>query len=536
MDERNEAVVPGLPGLEKRQYTPAERALAWLAIPAGYFFCTAAPGEKPLTATVYALVLMGVTLPLLARGRRFTAPAAVSFAAAFLAALSLPFCGDAFLRLCGFGLAAAAYCYGVYCLCGGRLSGEAVDLMLPDLRRTLFRFPFGSYGKLFPAMGQGGGQARRRALLRALGGAALAVIPTVIVVKLLRFDSGFSALIDRLFRSSDRDWGTFLLRLMGGILLGMYLFGLYASATGDRFAAENREFYLTRRFLCRRLPLLTAICAVLPVLVVYVLFFFSQWDYFTGAFTGVLPRGFSYADYAREGFFELCAVAGINFLLLMGLDAYTRREKRAEEGVLKLLKLLLCLFSLVLIATAAAKLVLYIRRYGLTDLRVYAAWFMAVLTVWFLLMLAGIFAPALPVRRLGVAVGTVLLLALLFSGSTRFIARYNTDRYLDGTLSHADVDHYTYLGEDAVPEMIRLAEAMAEKEGTTLPELRRQVTDKFWSPDSTDLERLICELNRQADLAAYREKENSLWYFTFPRHRAEKALAAAGWKLYGNGG
>ena len=63
--------------------------------------------------------------------------------------------------------------------------------------------------------------------------------------------------------------------------------------------------------------------------VVYLVYLFSQLAYFFNAFRGLLPEGydFSYAEYARRGFFELCAVAGINLVLLMGAMLFSRKKE-----------------------------------------------------------------------------------------------------------------------------------------------------------------------------------------------------------------
>ena len=49
--------------------------------------------------------------------------------------------------------------------------------------------------------------------------------------------------------------------------------------------------------------------------VLYLAFFFVQGRYLFGAFTRTLPESFTVAEYARQGFFELCRVMAINFTL-----------------------------------------------------------------------------------------------------------------------------------------------------------------------------------------------------------------------------
>ena len=55
---------------------------------------------------------------------------------------------------------------------------------------------------------------------------------------------------------------------------------------------------------------LGAVCAV------YLAYLFSQLAYFVGGFSGILPEGFTRAEYARRGFFEMTCLAGVNLALM----------------------------------------------------------------------------------------------------------------------------------------------------------------------------------------------------------------------------
>ena len=97
-----------------------------------------------------------------------------------------------------------------------------------------------------------------------------------------------------------------------------------------------------------------------------------------GGFMGRLPEGFSVAEYARAGFFELCAVMGINFGLLWMIAGLARQPVRAHRP-LKIMCLLLLGQSLVFSAIALSKLGMYIGVYGFTPLRLQSTWLACVL-------------------------------------------------------------------------------------------------------------------------------------------------------------
>ncbi|MBR0481355.1 MAG: DUF4173 domain-containing protein [Firmicutes bacterium] len=111
---------------------------------------------------------------------------------------------------------------------------------------------------------------------------------------------------------------------------------------------------------------------------VYAVFFVIQGNYLFSAFRGRLPEGFIVSEYARRGFFELCKVMALNFLLLWmatrSADERTRESKAFKAACVSLL-----IESMLFSAVSVSKLGLYISSFGLTPLRVQSSWLAAVL-------------------------------------------------------------------------------------------------------------------------------------------------------------
>ena len=107
------------------------------------------------------------------------------------------------------------------------------------------------------------------------------------------------------------------------------------------------------------------------ICLLYTSFISMQAKYLFGAFWGALPEGFSYSEYARQGFFELCRVAAINIVILLAANVMSRAQA-AENCLLRVCNTALSALTLLLLATAAAKMALYIAAYGLTVKRVLA--------------------------------------------------------------------------------------------------------------------------------------------------------------------
>ena len=108
---------------------------------------------------------------------------------------------------------------------------------------------------------------------------------------------------------------------------------------------------------------------------VYLLFFTVQGSYLFGAFRHRLPVGFTVAQYARQGFFQLCMVMGVNFLLLWLVTHSSRALNRPG----RIMCTVLLEQSILLAVTALSKLALYIACFGFTPLRLQSSWLVCVL-------------------------------------------------------------------------------------------------------------------------------------------------------------
>ena len=148
----------------------------------------------------------------------------------------------------------------------------------------------------------------------------------------------------------------------------------------------------------------------------YVLFFAVQAGYLFGAFTGHLPAGLTAANYARQGFFELCLVCALNFALLAGAAKLSRSPLRTRL-LLRGLAALLCAETFLFGLVAAAKLGLYIQRFGLTERRLFSAWAIGMLLLAAVLALARLRRAFASVRVLALTCAVSFAAVCLFSAA-----------------------------------------------------------------------------------------------------------------------
>lgn len=113
---------------------------------------------------------------------------------------------------------------------------------------------------------------------------------------------------------------------------------------------------------------------------VYVLFVAVQFKYF---FSGTLEGGYTYAEYARRGFFELLFVTLINLTVTTVVIQFTQNALGGLKKTIQMALTVLVLSSGVLLISAFMRMAMYEDAYGFTFTRVLVNAFMIFLLVIF---------------------------------------------------------------------------------------------------------------------------------------------------------
>ena len=451
-----QTAAPESPLPQKPPVPLRDRVLAFALLALGYLVCRFQIHDWPLLGLVYGLIFYGLTAWHFRgrAGRRAWGVWAVGLL--FLLAHLLTDNGP--VRFFARWLALLLWGYGVYCAGGNSAEDRLGDMFAAEFFKANVLMPFSKLGAFFTAAFSGGRRSWLKTALLLLLGLGLALVPVLLVVNLLQYDAAFSKLLEDIF-SENLPQAVFdrLLYLLLAVAMAAFLMSCLCGSREHRMGRVlDRESVAAFRIRRRFLPLIVSAAMLLPLLLLYGLFFFSQWPLYTSAFTGALPRGYTYADYAREGFFQLCAVCAINGVLYLFVSLFTKKGQ--GEGVRKALLTVLCLCSLVLAATAFSKMVLYVRTYGLTPKRVYASWGMILLVIAFLLALLGAYWKKLNVTRAlcGLFAGMFGLLCLVDTNA--LIADYNVRAYEEGRLEMVDTGVFWDMGDSAAPAAARLVD------------------------------------------------------------------------------
>lgn len=194
----------------------------------------------------------------------------------------------------------------------------------------------------------------------------------------------------------------------------------------------------------------------------FFVFMLVQLTYLFGGEGNISVQGFTYAQYARRGFFELIAVAAISFLLLMTIEKYILKKEDRHMSGFKILSIILILQVILIMASAFTRLSLYEEAYGFTVLRLYSHVFIILLGIIFCLFLYKIIKNEKNnIFAYRIFLSSILfIIAMNFINPDAFIARRNIERFeLTGKI---DMHYLSQLSDDAIPVIVKALNKFGE--------------------------------------------------------------------------
>jgi hypothetical protein len=326
--------------------------------------------------------------------------------------------------------------------------GSLFDLPVPNLAmRALHATAHGVAAPAFVA-----GPLSRRRPVAILAGAGLA-LPLVIVLGLLL------ASADAVFAGFFSWWGSPETVITHAVLLGVGAWGmaglLRLSSADPAPAAPHLPY---------RLGHVEATVVVGSLVALFTAFAVAQVIAVAGGARHVLETaGLTYAEYARQGFFQLVAVAAITLVALVGLRAVTDLSDPGHRLRFTVLGEIAIGLTLVILLVGLRRLGLYTDAYGLTMLRVFAF----VFAVWIgvVLLLAGLALGGVGGDRAwlvggALVAGLALLLGLNVANPEAIVVRRNVDRATRA--QPVDPVYLAELSDDAVPALVRALPRLPE--------------------------------------------------------------------------
>lgn len=362
-----------------------------------------------------------------------------------------------------FGAVNLALCIGA----GQNRRSPHGAMSLLDAPRAFYVLGFGNLGRSASGIAAGfrqGGTATRR--ISAVGTGLLISLPILVIMisLLMNADAAFEGLMDLL---PDFELEEYFHSALWGFLLAWILYSravALAKSTVPR-AAEGKT---------KGANALTVNTVLIMVCLVYVVYLLSQLAYLSGGLAGILPEGYTLAEYARRGFFEMSYLCCLNLGLLCVVIWLIREESLPR--LTKIAGTFLAAVTIFLVLTASAKMIMYIGSYGLTRRRVLTEIIMLWLALTTVLVTLRLFKPNFGYMKAVVLTAMVLGALVFWVDVDSVVGRYNVRAYQSGRLETIDVSHLDSLGSAGVPWLVELT-------GDKDPEVARKARDLLESRD-----------------------------------------------------
>ena len=189
---------------------------------------------------------------------------------------------------------------------------------------------------------------------------------------------------------------------------------------------------------------ITAITFLSMITFIYLMFCGIQMIFlFTGG--KLLPDGYTYAEYAHQGFFQLLFLCMFNLILVVSCIAIFELNK-----VLKMLLLVFSGCTYIMIASSAYRMLLYIGVYHLSFLRVLVLWFLAMLVFLLAGIMINIVKENFQLFRYCMVIVSSFYLLFSFGRVDYFVASYNVVQ-MGENISYVDLVYLTNLSMDTTP-------------------------------------------------------------------------------------
>lgn len=359
-----------------------EKVLAVLLFPIAYIYC-AMLWEWGVTARillgVFTCLFLGFGEAMLWESKR-TFESALFLVLTAIIGVSYTFeIGNVWEAECKFLF---LHLFAVYfIMCRGDLlaKGETSHLFAYDGINGFCLLPFGNFSLWFKTLHEtilGGRKQSSKKIVSSVVACVLGVTLFAMAMAFLKHsDANFEALLS----CFKIEWNArYIWRIILSVPIACYLYGLIGGGMRTR-REQIREHGET---ICRGISKLNKvpggvwIAFIILFSIFYLLFFGIQGSYILDAFSMLLPEKYTFSEYARKGFGDMCAVMVINFVLMW----LTFRTSEQKSKLLKGCGTLLMGESLVFALIAFLKLYMYIEAYGFTPLRLQSVWLVVVLS------------------------------------------------------------------------------------------------------------------------------------------------------------
>lgn len=307
--------------------------------------------------------------------------------------------------------------------------------------RQTFYTPFSRIGKHYRSVFSG--DVGRKKLVGGILIGIAVCIPLIIILLLLLTSA------DMIFEKMVTDiisWET-----VRDIFLALIMFAAVFTVTGSVLIFTSETEPESEEHTKKPRPRFSIPAVfIITVLASAVLIIFGVVQVLYLAKIKFMPYGFSYSEYARQGFFQLCGAAALVFIVLAVSMSFTVHAKKGAKLALNIVFTVLALSVLMLLVSAFMRMVLYEQEYLFSRLRLYTQAFMILLAVITVFVIIKIWKREIKLFKPVFWSVIIGMIALTYFNADAFIAKTAVSNEIK-TGKPADYEYLLSLSKDALP-------------------------------------------------------------------------------------
>lgn len=296
-----------------------------------------------------------------------------------------------------------------------------------------FGYSFAGLPGAFKSMGNSKQSSNVKGVIIGIA-IAIPVIAAVLAL-LVSADAAFSQMLKNTFQ--DVNAGDAVGYSIVGVLLFVCACGLYYSLKNRKpnlNAAQPKLWNLNKIAMMLVVGCMDVVLAVFAAV---------QFGYL---FSGNVPAGFTYAEYARSGFWQLVGVAVIVAAVVF-LVQKSAEVRSGNNKAVKIMLTILCALTEIVLVSAFWRMVTYEQAFLFSILRIFTQAFMIATAGVFLVLAVSFWARDFKLQKWIFIVGMVAYVGLNFLNPDAFIAMQNRAIQKEG----ADMHYISELSADALP-------------------------------------------------------------------------------------
>lgn len=261
------------------------------------------------------------------------------------------------------------------------------------------------------------------------------ILPIVIVILslLASADMVFSELVSSLTTYFYEFFTNFMEKDFWKMVIWIVLFFVYVSAMLYYFIVDYSDEQVMKGWFLEDYNIEKKDCSGINCLfiilnIIYLIFDFIQ---IKSLMFHSVSHNIHYAEYARQGFFQLMFVSIINLSLLLYSKKYYDKNLKKKNSLLKVMSLMMVVLTFVIIISSFLRMNLYESQYGYTLLRLLV--YVTLITEIILLIptVLYILKDDFPIMKSYIVIMIIVYVCINFVNVDKLIACRNIKRYYD---------------------------------------------------------------------------------------------------------